>query len=327
MTVTGHLSQLKYKNVSEICLCVKSIFIFDADQERKILFLSAELWGFCKGQILPHLFFIFSNGLDRYKLLKIFYRVILMLIASFAKNFLDRHAAESFPLWVGVAGPRVLQKHLLAQAFTELSWEQTQLQAQQMLIKTFLLCTAWNYSLFPTQPTEVLCREAERCAPACGHLAESSCACPRPRPRSWGSGHPAAACAFRCKTCVENWFVGTWWHLRLPAREVVLSAAGRPELAPAAVGSGDFALKLSLLLLISCSYVNTRLWLTSQGNPKEGLCVEDRLFSFLARVAPACTQPRVLSWRPVRIPEPLKPPAGKTGSFAVAPYRAGPSPL
>lgn len=37
------------------------------------------------------------------------------------------------------------------------------------------------------------------------------------------------------------------WHLRLPAREVVLSAAGRPELAPAAVGSGDFALKLSLL--------------------------------------------------------------------------------
>lgn len=113
MTVTGHLSQLKYKNVSEICLCVKSIFIFDADQERKILFLSAELWGFCKGQILPRLFFIFSNGLDRYKLLKIFYRVILMLIASFAKNFLDRHAAESFPLWVGVAGPRVLQKHLL----------------------------------------------------------------------------------------------------------------------------------------------------------------------------------------------------------------------
>lgn len=123
MTVICHLSQLKYKNVSEICLRVKCIFIFDADQGRKILFLPTELWGFCKGQILPHLFFIFSNGLDRYKLLKIFYRVILMLIASFSKLSRNaRHAVENFPLWWVLSDPvfcrtarrcRGLQEHLL----------------------------------------------------------------------------------------------------------------------------------------------------------------------------------------------------------------------
>lgn len=96
------------------------------------------------------------------------------------------------------------------------------------------LCTAWNCSSFPSQPVEVLCREAERCAPACRHLVvrprrlrPSRRARARPRPRSRGSGCPAAARAFRCKTCVENWSVvrgGTGGYLKGKLCSLLLAA-------------------------------------------------------------------------------------------------------
>lgn len=64
-----------------------------------MILLSLKLWGFYKRQILPHLFFILSNCLDRYKLLKIFYRIILMLIASFSEfSRNSRNAVKNFPL-------------------------------------------------------------------------------------------------------------------------------------------------------------------------------------------------------------------------------------
>jgi len=86
-TGTCQLSQPKRAKVREIRLYVNHIFIFDADRERRIHFLSWSLGGFYKGHVLPRLFFIFSNGLDGCKLLKILYRLILTLIAVF-QNFL-----------------------------------------------------------------------------------------------------------------------------------------------------------------------------------------------------------------------------------------------